>query len=162
MAGTGLVMNMPLGIGNLIPPVDELHRLVEAEPLPRNVWTFLYDLVRRNGDKPAFSFFEEADSTPFRSLNYRQFDIYARKLASSFYSLGIRKGHHVGVMLPNIPAWPLTWMALSHLGAVIVPINVRYTARELGFVLGDSDSSWLVIHSDCLQALAKLDTARPK
>ncbi len=152
---------MQPGVGSQIPPVDELHRLIEAEPLPRNVRAFLNEIVRLNGDKPAFSFFEEPETTPFRSLTYRQFDTYTRKLASAFHGLGIRKGHHVGVMLPNVPAWPLTWMALAHLGAVIVPINVRYTARELSFVMGDSDAQWLVIHGDRLQALLDMEKARP-
>ena len=151
---------MQSGASSQIPPADELHRLIESEPLPRNVRAFLDDVVRRNGDKPAFSFFETPAATPFRNLTYRQFDAHARKLASALYGLGIRKGHHVGVMLPNVPAWPLTWMALAHLGAVIVPINVRYTARELGFVLDDSDAQWLVIHGDCLRALSDLETAR--
>lgn len=149
-------------ISDRIPPLGELHRTIEAEPLPDNVRAFLDDIVRRNGDKPAFSFFEEPASTPFRSLTYRQFDRHARKLASGLYDLGIRKGHHVGVMLPNVPAWPLTWMALAHLGAVIVPINVRYMARELGFVLADSDSRWLVIYGDCLETLSNLGTERPE
>ena len=153
---------MQSGASSQIPPADALHRLIEAEPLAPNVRAFLDDIVRRNGDKPAFSFFEAPAETPFRSLTYRQFDTHARKLASAFHGLGIRKGHHVGVMLPNVPAWPLTWMALAHLGAVIVPINVRYTARELGFVLGDSDAQWLVIHGNCLSASAGLETARPE
>ena len=45
--------------------------------------------------------------------------------------IGVGKGTHVALMLPNLSAYPVTWLALATLGAVMVPVNNRYTAREL-------------------------------
>jgi crotonobetaine/carnitine-CoA ligase len=64
-------------------------------------------------------------------------------------------------MLPNIVEMPITWLALATLGAVMVPINVRYTAHELAYVLTDSNASHLVIHDSFSPLLADLPAREP-
>jgi acyl-CoA synthetase (AMP-forming)/AMP-acid ligase II len=49
-------------------------------------------------------------------------------------------------MLPNCSEFPIIWLALARLGAVMVPINCRYKAFDLAYVLKDSDSEALVVH----------------
>ena len=56
-------------------------------------------------------------------------------------------------MLPNVAAMPTTWLALARLGAIMVPVNIAYTPRELEYVVTDSESTFLVIHDECLPAL---------
>jgi long-chain acyl-CoA synthetase len=60
-------------------------------------------------------------------------------------------------MLPNIPAFPLTWLALGRIGAVMVPINPAYTPREIGHVVQVAGPEWIVTHAD---TRAALDQAR--
>lgn len=143
-----------------VPPTATLHRLIESEPFHANIGAFLTDAASRLGNKTAFVFFEEPENTPDRSLCYATLNTRVSQLASGFHKLGIRKGEHVGVMLPNIPPCPLTWLALLRLGAVMVPVNVRYTTRELAYVLKDSDAKWLVMHADYLPLLDELSEAR--
>ena len=71
--------------------------------------------------------------------------------------MGVGQGSHVAVMLPNVPAFPTAWLAISRLGAVMVPVNARYTAEELTYVLNDSDSEFLIIGGQFLDALAKVE-----
>jgi crotonobetaine/carnitine-CoA ligase len=143
-----------------VPPTEALHRLIESEPFHANIGAFLAHTAARLGEKTAFAFFEEPENTPDRSLSYAALDSRVSRLASGFHKLGIRKGDHVGVMLPNVPPCPLTWLALLRLGAVMVPVNVRYTARELTYVLSDSDAKWLVMHAGYLPLLDELGDAR--
>ena len=143
-----------------VPPTETLHRLIESEPFPANIGTFLAHAAARFGDKTALVFFEEPEGTPDRSLSYAALDARVARLASGFHKHGIHKGDHVGVMLPNLPPCPLTWLALLRLGAVMVPVNVRYTARELAYVLKDSDAKWLVMHADYLPLVGELEDAR--
>lgn len=150
----------PKTLASAVPPTDALHRLVESEPFPANIGAFLAETAARLGDKAAFTFFEEPEGTPDRSLSYAALDARVSQLASGLHKHGVRKGDHVGVMLPNIPACPLTWLALARLGAVMVPVNVRYTARELAYVLMDSDAKWLVMHASYLPLLEGLGEAR--
>src|SRR5204863_1107107 len=83
------------------------------------------------------------------------------RLAAGLARAGIRKGSHVGVMLPNVAALPTTWLALARLGAVMVPINIGYTPREMGYVVGDSEAEFLVIDEDRLDTLAALPDRPP-
>jgi crotonobetaine/carnitine-CoA ligase len=144
-----------------IPLTAAIHRLVESEPWPANLGGVLADAAGRLGERPAFTFFEADAALPFRALTYRGLDETVTRFASGLFKAGVRKGDHVGVMLPNMPAWPIAWLAIARLGAVMVPINVRYTARELGYVLGDSDTSWLILEVGLVPLLDDLGEKRP-
>lgn len=62
--------------------------------------------------------------------------------------LGVRPGEKVGIMLRNQVEFPLTWLAVVEAGAVAVPMNPKYTPREIDFVLRDADAHWLVAADD--------------
>lgn len=89
-------------------------------------------------------------------LSFRQFARLSRQCAHGFASLGVGPGSRVAVMLPNVPAYAVTWFALARLGAVMVPVNMRYTARELEYVLRDSEAGVLVIDASCHELLRQL------
>ncbi|HEX4061808.1 MAG TPA: AMP-binding protein [Streptosporangiaceae bacterium] len=57
---------------------------------------------------------------------------------------GVRAGDRVAVLLANEPAFPLTWLALSRLGAAMVPVNTKYQTADAGHVLRTCDASALV------------------
>jgi len=80
-------------------------------------------------------------------LTYRELDDMAARLATGLRKLGVRKGSHVAVHLPNVPQFPISWLALAKLGAVMVPINTSYTSRELRNTLEDSDARYLITDS---------------
>lgn len=132
----------------------ERKQQLENEPLPANLGELLETAATTHHDKPLLHFFE-SDAAP---LTYGEFFAQVNQLANAFSHRGIVKGTHVGVMLPNIRHFPLTWLALARIGAVIVPINIGYTPRELHYVLDDSDAQWLVIHHDFLDTWEQMDT----
>jgi acyl-CoA synthetase (AMP-forming)/AMP-acid ligase II len=144
----------------IIPSPAEQRKLIESEAFDANIGSFLARIALREGDRAAFEFFAEPEGAPDRSITYRDLDVRVTRLASGFHRLGLRKGHHVGVMLPNSPVFMLTWLALARLGAVMVPVNTRYTARELAYTLRDSDAVWLVMHADYVPLLPELGDAR--
>ena len=129
-------------------PVAERRARIEGEGLPANIGTLLDAACAEAGEHVAWNFFEAGESITYAALR-RQ----VNGLAHGLLSRGVRKGTHVAVMLPNLPAMPKTWLALARLGAVMVPVNPAYTARELAYVVNDSDSEYLVIHQDALGVL---------
>lgn len=126
----------------------ERRRQIESEPLLPNITAVLDEAADEAPDQIAWNFFEDGFSQ-----TYRQVRESVNRLASAFDGLGIGKGAHVGVMLPNAPSFPTTWLALGRLGAVMVPINNRYAPRELDYIVNDSDTEWLVIHERLLACL---------
>ncbi|MCB9565505.1 MAG: acyl--CoA ligase [Kofleriaceae bacterium] len=55
--------------------------------------------------------------------------------AQEFHNMGIKEGEWVGLMLGNVPDFVILALALSRLGATIVPIDPTTGSRELELVL---------------------------
>jgi fatty-acyl-CoA synthase len=55
--------------------------------------------------------------------------------ARSLAGLGVRRGDRVGLLMPNCPDFVFAFFGIHLLGAVAVPINTRFRARELGYVI---------------------------
>jgi acyl-CoA synthetase (AMP-forming)/AMP-acid ligase II len=81
----------------------------------------------------------EAIVFPSRRLTYAQLDARATEVARSLYAMGIRKGDHVGILMANSLEYVELLLGIGLLGAWVVPINSRYKARELGYVVENAD-----------------------
>lgn len=68
----------------------------------------------------------------------------ARRRARSLHALGVRAGDHVGVLMPNCPAYLELVYGCALLGAVAVLMNARYKAAELAYVVVNADLRVLV------------------
>ena len=135
-----------------IAEIEAYHREVEATPFPGTMGALLDQAAERFGEREAFNFFERAER-----LTFRAFKEQVGRLANALADIGVAKGSHMAIMLPNIPAYPITWLALAKLGAVMVPVNNRYTARELRYVVEDSEADFLLIHADYFAVLEAMD-----
>jgi fatty-acyl-CoA synthase len=87
----------------------------------------------------------EAPQHPFvvlgdRRLTYGQVDAQASALAAALYELGIEAGDRIALNLPNWPEFVVSMFAAAKLGAIIVPLNPKYTASELQYMLRHSES----------------------
>lgn len=131
---------------------EQFRRRIEAEPLPENLGALLDLAVERYGSKPAWIFVDQ-DRAP---LSYHQLGEMVARSANAFAELGVRKGTHVGVMLPNIPESLAAWLGLARLGARMIPINPGYTPDELRYWLTDGDAERLLIAGSCLPTLEKV------
>src|ERR1700753_2971345 len=66
-----------------------------------------------------------------RRLSYRDLDITTHDLAAAFIDAGVVKGTRVGFIMPNGVRWVQIAIALTRIGAVLVPLSTLLTAREL-------------------------------
>ena len=107
---------------------------MNAEPTAwRSLGQLLHEQARRFGDRTLFRF-EGAQMT------FAQVEEQTNRLAHVLKARGIGKGVHVAVMLPNGFEFPLAWLALAKLGAVMVPINTQYQQQDLRYTLNDSEA----------------------
>ncbi|MBC7803391.1 MAG: AMP-binding protein, partial [Candidatus Parcubacteria bacterium] len=77
--------------------------------------------------------------------SFADFDAAVDRLATALLQLGIGRGDHVALWLPNSYEWALVFCASARIGAVVVPINTRYTAPEAAYILRQSDARLLVL-----------------
>lgn len=120
-------------------------RQLEAEPLPASNASLLDEAAAEVPDRLAWRFIDSGEVA-----TYAEVRAMVNRIASSLHRLGVRKGTHVAMMVPNVPQFPVTWLALGRLGAVMVPVNISYTARELDYILNDGAVSFLVIAEEFL------------
>jgi fatty-acyl-CoA synthase len=79
-----------------------------------------------------------------RRLTYRQVENRSAAIAAALHELGVEKGDRIAIDLPNWPEFVLTMFAAARLGAVIVPLNPRYTVPELQYMLRHSEATVVV------------------
>lgn len=132
----------------------ERKAIIEQAELPRNLGALLDEAAKECPARQALVFFENDESYTYAELQER-----VTALAASMREAGLEKGTHAGVMLPNIGAFPITWLALAKIGAVMVPINVAYTPRELDYVIETADVTWLFTHQENLPKIEGMTPA---
>ena len=97
-----------------------------------------YDLIARNAvcfkDKDAW--FEVADG---RALTFFQYKEKVDHLACGLQKSGIHKGDRIGILGKNSLEYFLLYGAAAALGAIVLPINWRLSAEEVGFNLNDCE-----------------------
>jgi long-chain acyl-CoA synthetase len=71
-------------------------------------------------------------------LTYGYFTKVVDRLAVALAELGLKNGHRLALMLPNVPQFPLVYYALLKLGVWVVPINVLFKEDDVRQVLEDA------------------------
>ncbi|MBF6990142.1 MULTISPECIES: AMP-binding protein [Cupriavidus] len=122
---------------------------------PRSLTALLDTALRQHADRPAFTCLGQ-------TVSYAGLDAQSRDFAAYLQSeLGVRKGDRIGVMLPNLIAFPIALIAIARIGAVQVNINPMYTARELEHQLNDAGVEILVAYSGISATVAEVMARTP-
>jgi fatty-acyl-CoA synthase len=74
-----------------------------------------------------------------RSLTWKQWHERATRLAAGLRELGLARGDRVGVVAYNRVEWLEIYVAMARAGLVVVPLNFRLTAPEMGWILGHAE-----------------------
>lgn len=97
------------------------------------------DACARFADRVAIEVFERGERSTFA-----EFETLTHRYARALSSLGVAHGDRVAIMLPNRLAYPALFVALMRIGAVHVPVNTRYTPREVEYVLSDAGARFFL------------------
>ena len=92
--------------------------------------------VEQNPDKVFLVHEDEAGSVT--ELTYGGLGGQVNRLANHLVALGIKPGQTVAVMLSNCAEFLQSWFAINQIGAVMVPVNLHYSADELAYLLNDA------------------------
>ncbi len=82
-----------------------------------------------------------------RESSWIDFENRVAALAGALRSRGVEAGDRVAIHLANHPAYLDAVFAAARIGAISLPINLRLTAPELAFILGDAEPT-LVLTDD--------------
>src|ERR1700761_5463318 len=102
-----------------------------------NLASILTDSAAKFGDRLAI----KLDDVEF---NYALLDQAAARVATMVKAKGLQPGDRVGVMLPNVPYFPIAYYGVLRAGGVVVPLNPLLKEREVAYHLGDSGARVLL------------------
>ena len=94
-----------------------------------------------------------------KSLTYGQLRDEVRQAAAAIVDLGVAAGDRVAIWSPNTWHWVVAALAVHYAGAVVVPLNTRYTASEAADILARTEAPLLIAAGEFLGAdrTAQLD-----
>ncbi|MGB2711960.1 MAG: long-chain fatty acid--CoA ligase [Conexibacter sp.] len=107
----------------------------------RNLASLLTDTAARHPERTAI----KLDDV---ELSYAQLDAASARVAGLLAQHGFQPGDRVGVMLPNVPYFPIVYYGVLRAGGVVVPMNVLLKEREVAYYLGDSGAQLLFAWHD--------------
>lgn len=79
-----------------------------------------------------------------RELTYQELLSQIDAFAVALEGIGVKKGDRVAIHLPNSTQFPIAFYAAHAIGAIVVPCNPMYVARELVYQLNDSGAETII------------------
>lgn len=81
---------------------------------------------------------------PDRRFTFAQLRDEVRRAAGAMIGIGVAPGDPVAIWSPNTWHWVVACLAVHHAGAVMVPLNTRYTAEEATDILARTGAPLLI------------------
>ncbi|MBB6626014.1 AMP-binding protein [Nocardioides sp. KIGAM211] len=112
--------------------------MLGLETLP----ALLRDAAERFGDHPAYV---EGVGDQRRTVSYRELLHLVETTSATYVSNGACCGDRIVLWGPNSIDWAVAALAVSYAGAVLVPVNSRYTGHEVADVVRRTDARMVVV-----------------
>lgn len=79
-----------------------------------------------------------------REMTWGEFNKTANRFANLLLTRGIKKGDKVAILMMNCIEWLPVYFGVLKTGAVVVPLNYRYTAEEIKYCINKADADFIV------------------
>ncbi len=93
--------------------------------------------VEQYGPSPC-TIYEDED------LSYRDIDDFSERVARYLISKGLQRGDRVGILLPNTPAFVISYYGVLKAGGVVMALNPAYTPAEVERLAFESGMRFLI------------------
>ncbi len=103
----------------------------------RPLYSLIDDAAARFPDRPAIDFLD-------RVYSFRQLAELVNRAAAGFQAIGVGKGVHVGLFLPNCPQFVIAYFGILKAGGTVVNYSPLYSESELEHQIADSETTIMV------------------
>ena len=102
-----------------------------------------------------FNLIESADQdAPYRrEMSWKDFDRRANRFANLLCTRGIKKGDKVAILMMNCLEWLPIYFGILKTGALVVPMNYRYSSDEIKYCLDLADVRMLVFGPEFIERI---------
>jgi fatty-acyl-CoA synthase len=97
---------------------------------------------------------------PLGELSYREFADLADAQAAALDEIGVGVGDRVAIVSQNSARLLVSFFGVSGSGRVLVPINFRLNAQEIGYIVEHSGATVLMVDPELEDALAEVACER--
>src|SRR3954469_22216895 len=105
--------------------------------------------AERYGEQPAARFKRDGE---WRDMSYRELAATVSELARGLIDLGLQPGERVALLCTTRVEWSLIDFAITSAGGVVVPIYPTNSPDECAWVIGDSESRFVVVEDEAQAA----------
>ncbi|RKO66660.1 fatty acid--CoA ligase [Desulfofundulus salinus] len=88
-----------------------------------------------------------------KKFTYREFGIRTNKLANGLLDMGVKRGDRVAFISYNCHRLLEAYYGVLQAGAVLLPINIRFSPREIAYILNDSEATALFFNPDFIDLI---------
>jgi len=114
------------------------------ESMSLNLGVILRESANKNPDRTAMVLGDV-------KIPYGVLHGYAQRFAGGLAKLGVKRGQHVALMLPNVPHFTIAYYGAHYVGAPVVPMNVLLAPDEITYHLDDSEAVALIVWEGFLE-----------
>ncbi|WAP70165.1 AMP-binding protein [Jiella pelagia] len=118
------------------------------------------DWARQEPDR--ICLIEDRGEAPARTLNYGALAASSRRFAAALAARGVRRGDRVAIVLPQSFQTVIAHLAVYRLGAIAVPLAMRFGPEALGFRLKAAGAKLAILHRDGLETFRRVEDALPE
>lgn len=107
--------------------------------------------AEKHWNRPMLAYVSESPYT------YREAETLIKSLISFLTRLGVKKSTKVAILSENNPNWGISYLAITGMGAVVVPILPGFSAVETGNVLQHSETRCIIVSDKQMHKLKSLE-----
>ncbi|MFJ5563763.1 class I adenylate-forming enzyme family protein [Lysinibacillus xylanilyticus] len=111
------------------------------------------NLLARNARKYPMS---EAVVCQGRRVTYRDLDEQVTRLSHALLEQGVRQGDKVIIFMPNVVEFVVSYFAIQRIGAIVVPVNAKFTLQEVEYVAQHADAKAILVHEAIFAAVENI------
>ncbi len=111
------------------------------------------NLLARNARKYPTN---EAVISHGRRVTYKELDDQVTRLSNALLSKGIKQEDKVILFMPNVLEFVVSYFAVQRIGAIIVPVNAKFTLSEVEYVAQHAEASAIIAHEAIFTSVEKI------
>src|SRR5258708_32577218 len=90
-------------------------------------------------------------------VTYRELQRRAWGMARTLEGMGVGPGERVAIVSPNAARFLCSFWGVSAYGRILVPVNYRLNGEEVGYIIGHSGASVVLLDPELDAAMARVD-----